>query len=660
MENSLSKRLLQLLLLPCLILGGITYFSFSAAKKLVEIDLQERDSHQRLIHLQKMLTLVTDIETGQRGYVITGDHVFLEPYENAHRLLPAQKKFLRKGISGVPMETLYGEIEFLISRRVRLADEVVRTFQVTGAEGARKIIDTGAGRAVMDQVRKKVQQIESEENKILKDLTKKSEMNIRRLSLISGSGFFAAVLMMVAGWVYISRSVIKSLAELSRWAQLMGDGEFSFFMPSFHFKEIEKLSLSFKQMGERIFGMLRKEKEQTLISEKLASDSVVIGNLALSSSEIQVVLQKIVETARSLVSADFAALGIGNNPEHPFDPWVFSGVSENLKQTLGRNPRPVGLLGLVACDGQRIRVPDLNKDPAFSGFPKHHPEMGPLLAVPIHNRGKTIGNLYLAKAPGSEVFSEQDLNLMNLLASNSGIILENSRLNTDLGRAITARDDVLAIVSHDLKSPLSAILLSVGLLSRKASDKSELEWMNHLLAKIETSTVMMQRLISDLLDVSAIEAGKIQINLEETSQKKIFEGLEAQFEEQARAKKIQLEFQTVPSEFSLRCDRGRLQQVISNLIGNALKFTPENGRVQVSSELENNWFVVRVEDSGPGISDENQTHLFERFWQIKHTRQLGSGLGLFIAKGIVDAHGGTLLVESKPGHGSIFSFRVPV
>jgi K+-sensing histidine kinase KdpD len=169
--------------------------------------------------------------------------------------------------------------------------------------------------------------------------------------------------------------------------------------------------------------------------------------------------------------------------------------------------------------------------------------MGPLLGVPILFKGLSIGNIYLARSAGGEEFSEQDQQIISLLSSQVGVILENFRLNSVLQRAITARDNTLAIVSHDLKSPLSSITLGAQVLQRKTSNNPEFEFLNRTLQNMNNSTSIMKALISDLLDAAAIESGKIQINLDIFPIADLLENLRGQFQQLSESKKIKLEVQ---------------------------------------------------------------------------------------------------------------------
>lgn len=222
--------------------------------------------------------------------------------------------------------------------------------------------------------------------------------------------------------------------------------------------------------------------------------------------------------------------------------------------------------------------------------------------------------------------------------------------------ATRIREEVLAIVSHDLKNPLAAIGLIAELM--KQSTAQEFDKVSDYAARIESSVEQMQNLIGDLLDFAKIQSGTFSI---ERQREKPFDLITAAVNAVrtlAEAKKQDLQV-TIPTSIpDIACDSGRIKQVLANLLGNAIKFTPRGGTIRISAIEESNEIVISVSDTGPGISLEQIPKVFDRFWQAHETRQLGSGLGLSIAKGIIDAHDAKIWVESSEGRGSHFFFTV--
>ena len=237
-------------------------------------------------------------------------------------------------------------------------------------------------------------------------------------------------------------------------------------------------------------------------------------------------------------------------------------------------------------------------------------------------------------------------------------ISEQQAREVQLQRAIKTREDVLAIVSHDLKNPVSTISLAAQLLHRM--EQVDIEKLHELAKKIQRSTLNMKQLIEDLLDFSKIESGTFSVDVYANSVSDVLLPVIEGIRIQAESKKQILDVKIMPELPKVACDASRIGQVLSNILCNAIKFTPEEGTIKVSMNQIDDSVVVNVSDTGPGIPTEQLTKIFDRYWQAKETQKQGSGLGLSIAKGIVEAHKGRIWCESKIGKGTIFHFTIPI
>lgn len=224
--------------------------------------------------------------------------------------------------------------------------------------------------------------------------------------------------------------------------------------------------------------------------------------------------------------------------------------------------------------------------------------------------------------------------------------------------AVRARDEMLRIVSHDLGNSLSAVLVNSELLLRTHATAPEDTTRQRLLS-IRKVTEQMQRLRQDLLDVAMIEAGRLSMERRPVPPRLIIAEAVQQFEALAAEKSIALLPRTNPDDRPVLADVERLAQVVGNLLGNALKFTPAGGVVMLGTEPLQKEARFFVTDTGPGIREEDVRNVFDRFWTTRAGNRQGAGLGLAIAKGIVEAHGGHIGVESRPGAGSTFYFTIP-
>lgn len=276
------------------------------------------------------------------------------------------------------------------------------------------------------------------------------------------------------------------------------------------------------------------------------------------------------------------------------------------------------------------------------------------LAAPLLARGERLGWLLALRrgngfAAGDPLFFEE-------LARRTAVALDQARLLQQAQEAAALRDEILAIVSHDLRNPLSAIYTSAAtLLEFPLSEPQRRQQLDI----IRRAAERMGRLIDDLLDVSLLESGRFEIRRERVSVAALLEELVAQHAPVAAERGLQLELELASDLPDLWGDRDRLLQALGNLVGNALKFTPAGGRVVVRAEAGPETVRVEVADTGIGIEPDALPHIFDRFWQARRQRRAGVGLGLAIAKGIVEAHRGRIDVASAPGQGTTFRVELP-
>jgi signal transduction histidine kinase len=276
-----------------------------------------------------------------------------------------------------------------------------------------------------------------------------------------------------------------------------------------------------------------------------------------------------------------------------------------------------------------------------------------LLGAPMHARRRVSGVVYVASRDRRR-FTRDELQLLDLTADRIGAIIDNAALYEQALHALQSRDVVMGVVSHDLRNSLSAIQMSLALLT---TDDPQLA---RPVSIIKRSVDVMNRLLSDLRDVSSIESGHLSIRLRsESARALVREAVDGMLDTASRTA-IRLDAR-LERDLILDCDRIRVIQVLTNLLSNAIKFTPRGGTIKIlMAEAVAGYARFSVEDTGRGIPAGDLDHVFDRYWQAKETAHLGTGLGLAIAKGIVEAHGGAISVESRFGDGATFSFTLPV
>lgn len=284
-----------------------------------------------------------------------------------------------------------------------------------------------------------------------------------------------------------------------------------------------------------------------------------------------------------------------------------------------------------------------------------------ILVAPLISNEEELGALVLLKMTrGERHFREEDIRRAKALGDLASVAMRRVSILDDERRAretaeeaVRARDEIVSIVSHDLRGPLTAITLSADLLS--SADPSAAEQVE----EIKSAARRMERLIGDLLDVARIERGGLALKRKNVEASAIVDEVCRSFRPLVETRNQEFECDSAGGLPVICADVDRMMQVFGNLITNATKFTPRGGTVSVQAEPEARGVRFTVADTGPGIPPSDLPNVFRRHWQAKKTAHLGAGLGLTITKGIVEAHGGTIWVENRPEGGAAFRFSIP-
>jgi signal transduction histidine kinase/DNA-binding NarL/FixJ family response regulator len=375
--------------------------------------------------------------------------------------------------------------------------------------------------------------------------------------------------------------------------------------------------------------------------------------------------------------ADWCALDCpagGTSPASPgllltahFDPQRALLLQDAAQRAAGLGIVP--LVGEVLRDGQPRLFSDTTNLPASALLhDDSHAELmrrvglGALLIAPLSTRGQVFGTLTLGLCHAARGFTPSHVDTAIDLAHRIALTVDNGRLYLRMQQAVRAREELLAMVSHDLRTPLSAITTSVATLQR-ASDWSATHFQS-VAEAIRRNADRMETMIRDLLDFSQLEAGRLRVELRlEPLGDLVRSAIEAA-RPLARSHDLRLEIEAEATWITASCDRDRVSQILANLIDNALKFTPPRGRIWVRLWRSGSDAIISVSDTGKGIAAEELPHVFDAYWQgpddgLGRARR-SVGLGLYIARGLAEAQGGRLWAESAPERGSTFHFSLPL
>ena len=427
---------------------------------------------------------------------------------------------------------------------------------------------------------------------------------------------------------------------------------------------IENVRL-FTELQARTADLTRSVGELEALSE--------VGRAISSTLDVDRVLGTIVSRANALAGTDGGAIYEFEEATRTFHLRATDRFPEEFVALLRGTPLVYGqgAVGRAAAERQPVQVSDIHQAAAYESRVRElvmRAGYRSLLAVPLLSEDEVVGVLLVNRREPGE-FPPRIVELLRTFASQSALAIENARLfreiedkSRELEAANRHKDEFLASMSHELRTPLNAVIgFSEVLLERmfgEVNDKQE-EYLNDILA----SGRHLLSLINDILDLAKIEAGRMELDVEDFDLAAAIDNALVLIRERATRKGLALDTHVDPVLGGVRGDQRKIKQVLVNLLSNAVKFTPEGGRIEVRAQRVDGVAEISVVDTGIGIATEDHETVFEEFRQVgtdyakKHE---GTGLGLALARKFVELHGGRIWVKSRLGEGSTFTFTIPV
>ena len=371
--------------------------------------------------------------------------------------------------------------------------------------------------------------------------------------------------------------------------------------------------------------------------------------------DLDAVLQEIVDAAREVVGARYAALGVLGPDRTSVAQFITSGLDDATRLKIGDPPRGHGLLGIVIREAKPIRSADINRHPQRYGFPAHHPPMRSFLGVPVKGRGAVFGNLYLTEKIDAPEFSDEDEAIAVLLAGQAAVAVENARLLSEIRAMQRQRDLFFAMMNHELRNSLTGVY---GWAERLVRSKTS-EVADHAAREVYEAADRTIILLNNFLDLMRLDAGKVRPVIREVETGAVVQRAITTSEPAAAVKQQRLEVSLGGAPATVRTDAVRLEQILVNLLSNAVRHSPEGASVLLQVMLEADVVRFAVIDHGPGVPSEIRDRIFEPFERFDPQTGHGTGLGLPVSRRLAEALGGSLTVEETKGGGASFILKIP-
>jgi signal transduction histidine kinase len=389
---------------------------------------------------------------------------------------------------------------------------------------------------------------------------------------------------------------------------------------------------------------------------------VATGTLLASELSLEGVIQQTVNIAAEVIGARYAAIGVLASDGRLLESFTTYGITPEERARIGAPPRGHGILGLVIREPRVIRLPDLTRHPDSYGFPPHHPPMHSFLGTPIVGRRGVFGNLYLTEKLGGGYFTEDDEHVVLLLAAQTAAAVENARLHEESARLLEevqqlhrSRERFFAMVNHELRNALAATYGWAEMLVRKKDPTTLPQAAFEVLDSAEQAI----GLINDLLDLSRLDEDRLRPVIRSVDPAAVVRRAVGRVTPAAAAKRATVATDLAAQLPACRTDASRLEQILVNLLGNAIRHAPENSEVRLSVGAADAKIVVTVEDQGTGIAPDDVERIFDIYVTKAAEEGHGMGLGLPLSRRLARLLGGELKAVSRPSRGGCLVLELP-
>ncbi|MFY9558786.1 MAG: CHASE3 domain-containing protein [Terriglobales bacterium] len=699
-----------------LLVAGLLYRN---GRSFIEASQWVSHTHEVLTELEATPSALDEAQTSMRGYVITGQEIFLEPYQGAVSALRAHLNRLKSLTSDNPhQQRRIAMLETAVAEAFDFDQQNIDLRKQKGFEAAQQRVATGIGIKQMNQVRAIISEMKQEENDLLNRRLLDYQSKTRKTTLTFSSMIILEFLLLGLVYYMLRRDITArktaeaalqqseqrlTLASTSgevgvwdldliadqAWRSLQHDRIFGYesLLPSWSQKifsghvvprDRELVKQRFEeafQTGHLEFAcrIIRADQAVRWISAK----GEVFRNEQGQPIRMMGVVTDVTERKRAeelLQQSEERHRKLFDNNPHPT--WVYDRETLRFLAVNAAAVRKYGYSSdeFLAMTIKDIRPPEdvpvlleslsaIQDGNESDGIWRHRRKDGTVIDVEITSyalnfAGRDAEVVVAVDVTQRKRDEEEKRKFMDrLAASNQELELRNREVE----RATKLKSKFLASMSHELRTPLNAIVGFSDLLAEETPgqlNNKQKRFVNH----IKQGSAHLLQLINDILDLSKIEAGQLELRCEDFQVKDALPEVLSTIRPLAMAKNIQVQHK-LKAELSVHADRVRFKQVLYNLLSNAVKFTPKDGRIDIDCGEKGNEVCISVTDTGVGIRAEDQAVVFEEFRQVavnKDTANEGTGLGLAITKRLVEQQGGKISLESEPGKGSRFTFTLPI